>query len=293
MYANLLISGGSYTDINIHVLSGNYTESSSVTIGCGGQITLHFEANTYLIVSSAVEWIRLLANTKFSLVGSGRENCRVFLIGAGAVTKFMSVAGGCELEVKDIKVDCESSAGSTLLKVLSSGKATIDNSILSVSSVFGSNCYVVTNSGDLICRNAVLLSYSTYQSLIAPLIPGQAVNASDSWIIYEPASNGGNRLRLFQTQLISLGTSLAASHFILTTSSASTDSILLDNVYFHSTTRSVESLLNDNAAMPDNYYIGGTIISSSNIPNGAWNALPPTLAGVFDHWLVATVDPRN
>ena len=116
-------------------------------------------------------------------------------------------------------------------------------------------------------------------------------NQLDSWIIIEPSSNGGTRLKLFQTQLVANGSGTAASHFILTYPNSPGDNILLDDVYFHTVSSSSESIFNDNPAIPDTYYIGGTVVSKGYTPNGAWTALPTALVGLFDHWSVDTVDP--
>ena len=99
-----------------------------------------------------------------------------------------------------------------------------------------------------------------------------------------------------QTQLIANNNSTNAAHFICTNPNASgTSSVLLDDVYFHSSAdKNSETLFNDGIlGYIDTYYIGGTIISSGTSPNPStgWTALPPTLVGTFDHWQVATINP--
>ena len=290
-YANTLISSGSYSDINVHVLSGNYSEPGSINLNAGGQITIHLEANTTITHSGqAGVWLNL-SGTAVSVVGAGRANSTILTGGAG--TQLCRLTTVSSLELRNLTVSSESMNASRLIDNGADCNLLIDNCTL-IAGPAGttSYCYVIINNGNMVSRNSTLVSLSNYIGSSAPLTPGAAINTTDSWIIIENTSNSGARIKLLQTQLVAKGNSTAASHFILTTpSSAGTDSILLDDTYFHTTFRGSESLLNNSVANTDNYYIGGTIISSGSLPNGTWVGQPAGLVGVFDQWMVATIDP--
>ena len=290
-YANTLISSGSYSDINVHVLSGNYSEPGSVNLNAGGQITIHLEANTTITHGGGGGvWLNL-SGTAVSIVGAGRANSTILTSGPG--TQLCRTTGYSSLELRNLTVNSESMNASRLIDNGADCNFLVDNCTLKVGPAGTSSyCYVIINNGNMVSRNSTLVSLSNFNGSQAPLTPGAATNTADSWIIIETTSAGGARLKLLQTQLVANGNSTYASHFILTTPGASgTDSILLDDTYFHTTTRASESLLNNSVTNTDTYYIGGTILSSGYTPNGTWVGQPAGLVGVFDQWLVTTIDP--
>ena len=127
------------------------------------------------------------------------------------------------------------------------------------------------------------------------LTPGTATASSESWMLLDLNSSYTveSRLSIHQTTFASLGLTGGSPNFIYTDPQGTSKGILLDDVYFHTEEVSSYTLFNDNVTHTDDYWIGGTVVSSGQtpFPAGSWNALPPSLSG-WANFLVGTNRPR-
>jgi hypothetical protein len=77
-------------------------------------------------------------------------------------------------------------------------------------------------------------------------------------------------MRFHQTSFVLSGTD---GHFLFTNPNDNTCSILLDDIYMHSNYK-MSFVYNFSSSYKDNYYVAGSIVSSSPPPNGVSTTTP-------------------
>ena len=225
--------------------------------------------------------------TDLTITGSGRYNSKILVPTGNTI----SVTAGT-VKINNIRLQADHSTNAAYIIEAIRSDLYLENSELVDTA--GNTVYtylIYSDSSNLYIRGCLFESFN--RRTVSALTPGTGAAASNSWMIYEFASSGtSSRMSIHQTTFAALGIAGACSHFICTTPTASTDTILLDDVYMHTVEPSIYTLFND-SSFTDNYYIGGTIVSGGQnpFPVGNWNALPPALTN-WANFLVGTNRPR-
>ena len=296
------------TEYTIHVFKGTYNESSTVVLDCGGEISLYLETGVNIILGSVESagsaWVKVTQGTVFNIAGTGKGNCTISTSGVQNSPYTIVLTIGSSTTITGVNMTSNTTSTATsILATVSGSTIGLDNVYLGFARTVNvpSNLILLQQSA-LVIQGSTLVFPTTYY--------GQGYNphTSPTFILETASTLGGAtklpRIRIRQTTFNSpTGTDGSAGGAGAVTivpiatnpTSSNSQSILLDDVYFHTyqSKTSIPTLFNASGSYVDMYNIGATCMSAWGPPTGAvgWVGSPSGISPTPLQVNVPTVQP--